>query len=297
MRSFKVHLNEDSTASTFQRSSWSLLQRSGEWIPLTNKISNIINDGKTKRILALHTSNLDGAYGLIKLQGKRNQISVTTDRSKPFYGVVSQNSGVIAVVYGDVKFSHWDDAWSEVDRGGTRWIKIKKDFASNEQLEDEYNKINAKLYLFKTELMKQYEEKTGTITMNKDQVKKVKENYIEAYVRFCERFIAPELQKISDARAKDYFENIGEGSEGYDEIVMSNIKIKSFYLSPYNVSNLRYLGLGDRISEQKLILKKFAEHVKQNNIEYVRVILGEEGATSIALKRQVRKYNQSVGFK
>jgi hypothetical protein len=180
-------------------------------IPLTPTITKLIFEGK--RSVAFHISDIDHNKDVMSLEGTKKPISCFTYYKDMETTKITPHTkgGVVYLLEGDLFFSLNKDSMSIPDESGRRWIS-SSNFPSK----------------FQNELF----EWRGKNSMPTDYYSK-KEYYIylKKYIPFIEGLVKKYVEEIRRFCNLYWSDSEGEKEDDYNEIVLSNIKVKEVLLN------------------------------------------------------------------
>lgn len=209
-------------------------------VPLAPKLWSRIN--KIEKIpLCYHTTDLKGLNVVKKLQGKQKQISTFTNGDATVSMGVETAGGVLIELSGESTLSLDGDAWTSLDRSGTRWwdlremvngqghlahlTKLRETLieAMKDLLEDEFHKLLTKddiQYSTPAILASRINEKFS----GKDKAKFIKRG-LETAEKHIKHIDFKEIIASANTEGKKIYGNMAY----FNEIVLHNFKIKNVY--------------------------------------------------------------------
>jgi len=225
------------------------------YLPLAPKLWDRINTVKyVKR--AYHTTDLDGYKKLIKLQGTKKQISAFTKGDSLVASGVETSGGILVELSGDSTLIIEGDAFTSLDRNGTRWWDLSEMYSIYndeifEKLRTNLMNITRKIFtdiLKETDIedynIKYYTEHNNLIIMS-NTIKKYfsqqqKALFIKTALNAVEQYLKKtDLKKII-ATANKLGKELYKNNNYYNEVVLHNIKITNVYgIMPFRGFNYK----------------------------------------------------------
>jgi len=249
------------------------------YVPLTGKFQKLFSANKLPRLRLIHTTDIDGALNLVKIQGnKRKQISASNFQSSaiPRIGITTDREpGIVVELDADVHFAHWSDAYTALDSSGMRWLDLMHITTMTGGLVTPL-KLIKEIRKFKIALDKEIPDASS----NKRDMQK----YIRSYILYCEKVVAPQLHDVYQFSWREFISSTapsdGKRSVDFDEFVASNIKIVKFYvygdiLPAYEdrrVAQLRYSGIELELVNETEMRKRWYEMVKERTSTNIKIL-------------------------
>lgn len=177
-------------------------------IPLTPTIVKLIFGGK--RSVAFHISDIDHNDDIMALEGTKKPLSCFTYYKDIENTKITPHTkgGVIYLLEGDLLFSLNKDAMSRPDESGRRWVLINN-FPS--KFQDEYLE-------WRNKNDRPFKEDENEWTV-----------YLRKYLPFIEGLVkkhAEEIRRFCNL----YYKDSDNKEDDYNELVLSNIKVKEVLL-------------------------------------------------------------------
>ena len=193
------------------------------YLPLSPTIMKRI---KRTYITSWHSTNFKNIKNTIKMQGKNNSLSTTTDITVDIILGIVTDGGYILELTGNNVFTSASDSWTVRDRNGMRWLDFDARSGDDTYYLDEVHamiqhnirQISNKLFKDIT-VYTTYERRLNIIENSSG---KEKQMFIKECFDYIEKFIKTELDLIK--LGQEY-----TGTE-YNEVVLSNFKIDSITL-------------------------------------------------------------------
>lgn len=179
-------------------------------IPLTPTITKLIFEGK--RSDAFHISDIDRNDDIMALEGTRKSLSCFTYYKDIENTKITPHTkgGVIYLLEGDLLFSLNKDAMSVPDESGRRWVSTRN---------------------FPSKFRNEYQEWRN----KNDRSFKEDENewtvYLRKYLPFIEGLVKKHAEEIRRFCNLYWSDSEGVKEDDYNEIVLSNIKVKEVLLN------------------------------------------------------------------
>jgi hypothetical protein len=239
MKSFKQYLEEEVWGA--KKTDWFVFNFGVKHLPFTTKMIDRVF-GKSKKIKALHFTDLEGLKSLIKIQGTKKQISVLTDTDDlNFHQALKMgigNEGGILVQLEGVPIMEFPvDVFSKVDEAGRRWVPLKN-FKGLDSVSAKFeiDDLTRKIY----DKYKDQFDYDATIREFEDLKiladKKLKAQIIKDWFDQIEIFMVKHAKELSNL-------NIDSNSVvDYNEVLMNKIKIKSFHYFLKRIANIELLN-------------------------------------------------------
>jgi hypothetical protein len=209
-------------------------------VPLAPKLWSRLN--KVQKIpLCYHTTNLEGLAVIKKLQGKKKQISAFRRGDMVVAAGVETDGGILIELKGESTLIIDGDAWTSLDRSGTRWWDLKE--LSNGK-EIELDNLRELLIQSMKDLLKdKFTEFIDFSKINKYSptllAKHIEENFPQDQKR---KFISEAMQTVEKQIKHIDFEKIIKNADKiaenmykdmnmpyFDEVVLHNFKILNVY--------------------------------------------------------------------
>ena len=201
------YMNESNSPKWTDNYKWHI----GDSIPLTPTITKLIFEGK--KSVAFHISDIDHNKDVMSLEGTKKPISCFTYYKDMENTKITPHTkgGVVYLLEGDLLFSLNKDAMSKPDESGRRWIS-SNNFPSK----------------FRNEMC----EWRGKNSIPTDFYSK-KEYYIylKKYIPFIEGLVKKHVEEIRRFCNLYWWDSEGVKEDDYNEIVLSNIKVKEVLLN------------------------------------------------------------------
>jgi len=241
---FKDYLNEKTAMTGFK-----LSRLIGSLsIPVSTNMMDRL--GYSYEDEAYHVTDIQYLDSLVKLQGKKKQISAFTKGGSELMRLPS-NPTVLVKLEGNIVIDSASDMWTLLDKQGRRWITLadKSDDIGTEYSEKLkffikgiLNKIVKKLGYNELEAQTSYDSELSKMA-KKDRAILYKE-----YIKEIEKYLEKDGYKLLNKHLK---ENI---SYSYNEVVLNNFKIlgafsldNDYKKQEIKDSGINYLGVMSRL--------------------------------------------------
>jgi hypothetical protein len=218
-------------------------------VPLAPKLWSRIN--KVEKVpLCYHVTDLKGLAVIKKLQGKKKQISAFKKGDTTVASGVETQGGILIELKGESTLVLDGDAWTSLDRSGTRWWDLKE-MSNNDLPElDKFRKtlmqamedlLDDRFYDFMpTDIIRSHSPAMLAKYIEENFPQEEKRRFISEAMQTAEKHIKhinfEDIIKLANKQGKKIYGNMAY----FDEIVLHNFKI----LNVYGV--IGYRGVNDR---------------------------------------------------
>jgi len=239
MKNFKDFFTEDASQSMYKPAQ---LMAIGA-LPLTSTVMDRL--GYKYESNMFHATDVRGLKNLIKLQGKKKQISAFTKGGTNLLTKIVIKPEFIVVLEGDIVLEGESDLWTHLEQGGRRWLSFRPgDSKEGDKLKAMLiSSLKDKIFKLGYESIEDENSDTHTIETISYMMKKDRGVLIKWYHQMAERLIEKNY-KLLNAHLKNNTEGLN-----YNEVVTNNIKIKGVYTlglaskKPIEDLGLKYLGV------------------------------------------------------
>ena len=235
----------------------------GNSIPLTPTITKLIFEGK--KSVAFHISDIYHNKDLMALEGTKKPISCFTYYKDMETTKITPHTkgGVVYLLEGDLLFSYNKDAMSSPDESGRRWVSTDN---FPHKFQDELSEWRKKNPYWTNR-----EGDTVKLVVpgeNPDVGLEVGYSFIKKYIHFIEELVKKHVEDIR--RFCNLYYNDSDSKEyDYNEIVLSNVKVKEVLLN-------KDVILGKMYSEPELSANDFNYTYDSTTNKVVKTLKNKE---------------------
>lgn len=215
-------------------------------IPLTTTMMDRL--GYVYESEAWHATDIKGVESLKSIEGTKKQISAFTKGGTNLMSAIVIRPKYIVKVAGNIILEASEDMWSNLDKNGTRWVRLRPgDSKEGDKLRSIIND-NTRNHLIKEYNLTEDDLKYNSIhILIQGQPSKARNKIYKWYFDMIERTLNREYQLLNK-HLKNKSQRLN-----YNEVIINNIKVLGAYILSQDIDpeqlkklNIPFLGYIDQ---------------------------------------------------